>query len=368
MSDPGFATAAAFGWCVDAHAELDADDARRPCSTCTATTTPPRQTGRAVVGLGQTYRMVAPQLPNMSALALPFLLPQWPMGKAVTDGLTAADLDAVRAPRRRHRRSRSGRARPGRPDGALVIEEIAATARPAPPRLSTTPRLRLGGRRHPGVGAEPADRDALATELGTRIEEYRRLWLERFRPGGLSDSTAWFEHLLDCYRTGHDRSVAGSAPSADRWRRTVSAEGCEGPPVGWADRHRSRSHTVDGPRHQPHTTPRGRPGPQRRPGRRPSWSAAWWPTPRACSPTPGTTSPTWPGWPCRCSPSGGPLRPRSPSHSFGYHRGPILAALGNAAVIAVVTVAIVVESVDPPPPSPAGPRGPGRDRRRRAPS
>ncbi len=38
-------------------------------------------------------------------------------------------------------------------------------------------------------------------------------------------------------------------------------------------------------------------------------------------------------------------RPRDASHSFGYHRGPILAALGNAAVIAVVTVAIVVQSV-----------------------
>jgi cobalt-zinc-cadmium efflux system protein len=39
------------------------------------------------------------------------------------------------------------------------------------------------------------------------------------------------------------------------------------------------------------------------------------------------------------------LRPRSPSRSFGYHRGPILAALANAAVIAAVTAAIVVESV-----------------------
>lgn len=38
-------------------------------------------------------------------------------------------------------------------------------------------------------------------------------------------------------------------------------------------------------------------------------------------------------------------RPRSPSHSFGYHRGPIVAALANTAVIAVVTVVIVVESV-----------------------
>ncbi len=39
------------------------------------------------------------------------------------------------------------------------------------------------------------------------------------------------------------------------------------------------------------------------------------------------------------------LRPRSPARSFGYHRGPILAALANAAVIAAVTVAIVVGGV-----------------------
>jgi cobalt-zinc-cadmium efflux system protein len=39
------------------------------------------------------------------------------------------------------------------------------------------------------------------------------------------------------------------------------------------------------------------------------------------------------------------LRPRSPERSFGYHRGPILAALANAMVIAVVTTAIAVESI-----------------------
>jgi cobalt-zinc-cadmium efflux system protein len=39
------------------------------------------------------------------------------------------------------------------------------------------------------------------------------------------------------------------------------------------------------------------------------------------------------------------LRPRSPEHSFGYHRGTILAALANAAIITAVTVAIVVVSV-----------------------
>src|SRR5665213_672741 len=40
------------------------------------------------------------------------------------------------------------------------------------------------------------------------------------------------------------------------------------------------------------------------------------------------------------------LRPRSPEHSFGYHRGTILAALANAAIIAAVTVVIVVVGVE----------------------
>jgi cobalt-zinc-cadmium efflux system protein len=39
------------------------------------------------------------------------------------------------------------------------------------------------------------------------------------------------------------------------------------------------------------------------------------------------------------------LRPRDAEHSFGYHRGTILAALANAAIIAAVTVAIVVAGV-----------------------
>ena len=38
-------------------------------------------------------------------------------------------------------------------------------------------------------------------------------------------------------------------------------------------------------------------------------------------------------------------RPRSPERSFGYHRGPILAALANSAVISVVTAAIIVGSI-----------------------
>src|SRR5580698_364195 len=40
------------------------------------------------------------------------------------------------------------------------------------------------------------------------------------------------------------------------------------------------------------------------------------------------------------------LRPRSDQRSFGNHRGTILAALLNAALLGVVTVAIVATSVD----------------------
>jgi hypothetical protein len=61
--------------------------------------------------------------------------------------------------------------------------------------------LRLGGNGSLASVAE-ADRVSLSAELEVRIGEYRRLWLERCRPGGLTDSTAWFEHLLGCYRTG----------------------------------------------------------------------------------------------------------------------------------------------------------------------
>jgi cobalt-zinc-cadmium efflux system protein len=40
------------------------------------------------------------------------------------------------------------------------------------------------------------------------------------------------------------------------------------------------------------------------------------------------------------------MRPRSEARSFGNHRGTILAALVNAAILAVVTAAIVAESID----------------------
>ena len=206
VSDPGFVTAAAFGWCAEAHAGLD-PGALATLLDVHCYDDPAHETGQAVIGLGQTCRMVGPQLPNMSALALPFLLPQWPMGKAMTEGLTLADLQAVQS-LADETTAALGRARPQRPDGRLVIDEIVATA--ALLRLACDDAgLRLHG--DGTLASVPStDRRALAAKLASRIEEYRRLWLERFRPGGLTDSTAWFEHVLDCYRTGRaDRAWFG---------------------------------------------------------------------------------------------------------------------------------------------------------------
>ncbi len=206
VSDPGFATAAALAWCAEVHTDLDGAELSTLLDAhCYHD--PTRTSGSAVVALGQAYRMVAPRPPNMSALALPLLLPQWPMGKGLTDGLTGADLDRVRA-LVDETTIALGRARMGRADGPLVTAEIRATAdflRLACDDLAL--RLRGDGTL---ASVSPTGRAALERDLVACVEEYRRLWLERCRPGGLSDSTAWFDHLLDCYRTGRaERSWFG---------------------------------------------------------------------------------------------------------------------------------------------------------------
>ena len=45
-----------------------------------------------------------------------------------------------------------------------------------------------------------AKRKVLAEELAPLVEDFRRLWLMRSRPGGLHDSVGRFERLLDVYR------------------------------------------------------------------------------------------------------------------------------------------------------------------------
>ncbi len=56
------------------------------------------------------------------------------------------------------------------------------------------------------------DRAALAADLAPLVDDFRRLWLTRDRPGGLHDSTGRFERLLAVYRGSG--SAGECAPSA----------------------------------------------------------------------------------------------------------------------------------------------------------
>jgi hypothetical protein len=135
----------------------------------------------------------------MSALVFSLLLPQWRVGHGATRGLTTADLDGVDGALD-EALDGLGRARPGGTDGALVIDEMRATVGVL--RLCVDDaRRRLAG--DGSLASVPtADRAVLQAQLDEVAAEHVRLWKARFRPGGLADSLAWFDHLGACYRSG----------------------------------------------------------------------------------------------------------------------------------------------------------------------
>jgi hypothetical protein len=145
----------------------------------------------------------------MSALVFSILLPQWRVGRGATRGLTDDDLDRVAAALD-EAEAAVGHARPRRPDAGLVLDEIRATVGLL--RLACSDaHLRLRGDGSLSSVA-PSDRAVLAAELDAVVSEHRRLWGQAFRPGGLDDSVAWFEHLRSCYATGEtDRRWFGPA-------------------------------------------------------------------------------------------------------------------------------------------------------------
>jgi len=198
VSEPGFAAAAAFSWCAESHHGLDPGGLASLLDVH-GFDDPAGALGRAVVGLGRIPRMLTPQVPNMSALVFTILLPQWRVGRGATRGLTADDLDRVDGTLD-DALAGVARARPRRPDGTRLLDETRATV--ALLRLASgDARRRLAGDGSlRSVGA--ADRRVLGSELEAVVAEHRRLWTEAFRPGGLEDSVAWFDHLAACYRTG----------------------------------------------------------------------------------------------------------------------------------------------------------------------
>ena len=195
ISEPGLAAGAALSWCREANSDLDLAAALSVHAFDDATGV----LARALVELGDVHRVVKPQVPNMSVLTLHLYAPRIRLGRRLTEGLTPEDLLEV------ERRIDAAvaaldRSRPKREDGELVLDEVRAGAGLVR-LLCRDGRARLDGDGRLAAVPEK-ERAELAATLEPMIDEYRRLWLARNRPGGLSDSASWLERLLRAYRTG----------------------------------------------------------------------------------------------------------------------------------------------------------------------
>jgi hypothetical protein len=195
VAEPGFAYGAAVSWCLDANRDLDLAAALD--AHCFHDSS--GELGAALAALGDAYLGVVPKIWNMSVLVMHLYWPQLQLGRTFSDGLTVDDLARVETGLA-DSVDRLSRAKPEREDGALVLDELRAGAALVS-LLCRDARLRLEG--DGWLSSIPsAQRRDLAGELDGLIDEHRRLWLGRNRPGGLDDSVAWLTHLRDCYLSG----------------------------------------------------------------------------------------------------------------------------------------------------------------------
>jgi hypothetical protein len=195
ISEPGFAYGAAVSWCRETNADLDLAAAL----DVHAFDDPTGELSSALLALGDCHREIVPQFPNISVLVLHLYYPQLQVDRGVSEGMTIEDLRGVEESLA-GAVDRLGRAHPRRPDGALVVDELgAAAALVALVCRDARARLEQDG----WLSSVPeGKRVELAGDLRPLIDRHRELWLARNRAGGLSDSVAWLEHLLECYDTG----------------------------------------------------------------------------------------------------------------------------------------------------------------------
>jgi len=203
VSDPGLAFGAAMSWCAATNESVDLAGAL----SVHCYDDPSGELGAIVVALGDVYLRLTPQVWNVASMALPLYFPQLDIGRGPLAGARTeeydaleVDLDALAA------RLEVTTAR--RADASLIVEELHNSI--ALVRLlcaDARARLAAGGAL---AKVDVARRGLLADRLRPVIAEHERLWLMRNRPGGLRESRAWLEHLLECYETGVvDRGWSG---------------------------------------------------------------------------------------------------------------------------------------------------------------
>jgi hypothetical protein len=195
VSEPGLAYGAAVSWCLATNADLDLPEAL----SAHVFFDPTGALAEAVLALGDLHLAVTPQFPNMSALVMNLYYPQLPVGRSLTKGLTAAEVEAVEA-RLDEVRGLMARAKPERTDAARLIDEVEFSI-DLVSLLMRDLQARLAVDGHIGSVSQ-AQRDVLGAELDDVTERYRALWLARNRPGGLEDSVAWLSNMGTAYATG----------------------------------------------------------------------------------------------------------------------------------------------------------------------
>ncbi len=198
VSEPGFAAFAAASWCEAANANLDTTKLA-PLLDVHGFDDSSARLARGVMDLGDAHLAAECNFLNLATIVLNLYFPQLPVGSGLTTGLDTTRLNNVSSIVESARDAIST-ARPRRPDGAAVIEEMRAAA-DLVVLLCDDGVARLKGDGH--LSSIPAGhRLSLAKRLADLIEQRRDLWSARNRPGGMEESLAWLEHLKSCYESG----------------------------------------------------------------------------------------------------------------------------------------------------------------------
>jgi hypothetical protein len=181
----GLLAGACYAWAYDANRDIEIAAAL----SLHAFGDPSGATGRVAYDLGNVYRALGFEPHNSSVL---FWILQSRPGEA--EGLAQVTAEDLRRALAAVDSATAGliTGRMNHPDAALLAEELHQTAA----------LLRHACRRGLLWKEQPDNaelRRELAAELRTLIDEQRRLWLARNRPGGLDDSLARFEAALRDY-------------------------------------------------------------------------------------------------------------------------------------------------------------------------
>ena len=209
ISEPGLAYGAAVSWCLAANGDLDLGAAL----STHVFGDPTGALADAVLALGDAHLLVTPQFPNMSALVMNLYYPQLPVGRGLTAGLTAEELDAVDGCLDGARAAAGGPGPTAATPRCLIDEVLFSTDLVA--LLTDDARARLRG--DGSLGSWPRTSEpACGARLDALVERYRVLWNGRNRPGGLERQPQLAAQPAGRLRIGSPGSAVGRPPGTDR--------------------------------------------------------------------------------------------------------------------------------------------------------